>query len=77
MTHIWITLMPDTSKLKIDTVGKIKTILKVINQFCVTYMPSSELNIFDFKIIKVDTTVDLKGSFLPSSLENAKDMFAT
>ena len=66
-------MTPETSKMVYDSVGTIKKLLKTINYFCIKFLPKSEVNEFNFKIAKVDTTVDLSGSFMYSNTINIRE----
>lgn len=67
ITSIWITLAHDCAVLNHDTVYKIKRILKAVKEyFSGLPIENSHLN-SNFKVTKVDTTLDLVGSFLPET----------
>jgi len=73
-TYLWLTLASSTYKLDEKTVIMLKRIRTAVADFCREFVPVYDNSWPSFKIVKLDTTVDLTGSFMPSLDGKAKTL---
>ncbi len=71
---VWLTLDQSTANLTDQTVKIIKRVCHAASEFCLNTMDPVDVGGLDLKVVKLDTTIDLVGAFLPPNDGSAKTL---
>ena len=67
-----MTLNPETAQLTPRTVTQITQIVAIVKDHAVRFWNKTNEEANEIKLSKIDVSVDLKGSFLPSKIDLAQ-----
>jgi len=71
-TSLWLTLTSLTNALNSKTVTILRSVRNAVTDFCLQALQIDDDPALSFKITKLDTTLDLAGSFMPSLDDKAR-----
>jgi len=71
-TSLWLTLTSLTNALNSKTVTILRSVRNAVTDFCLKALQIDDDPALSFKITKLDTTLDLAGSFMPSLDDKAR-----
>lgn len=73
-TLAWLTLEQMVANLTDKTIHAVKRVCSAVNDFCIRSMNPADIAELDLKVVKLDTTIDMAGSFMPSTDGSAKSL---
>ncbi len=74
VTYIWMTLSAETHELDSMMICRINKVLEAIKKFALCFWRTTEEDVSNFEITKLDITKDLKGAFLPESFDTSYNL---